>query len=166
LTAPRIHVARFHELTPAILYDIMKLRQDVFVIEQDCVYDDLDGRDTEESARHLWIERHGAVVSALRLLRDSDGAHRIGRIVTRGDHRSQGLAALLVTHAMQISGRPLVLSAQSHLSPWYERFGFAVSGDSWVEANIEHVPMRLSNDDVNDAIDDGDDPPRRAPVEL
>ena len=68
----RVHVA-LADLDPATLYRILALRSDVFVVEQDCVYPDPDGRDLEPDARQLWIERDGAVVATLRLLRDPDG---------------------------------------------------------------------------------------------
>jgi ElaA protein len=143
LTPPDVRVASFAELTPAILYGIVRLRQDIFVLEQACAYRDMDGRDAEPDTRHLWIERDGAVVSSLRLLHDSDGAYRIGRVVTDAAHRRRGFARVLVEHAIALAGPPLVLSAQEHLAPWYERFGFVVCGDRWVEDGIAHVPMRL-----------------------
>jgi ElaA protein len=141
-TSPRIHVARFAELTPAVLHGILKLRQEVFVIEQGCLYRDIDGRDAETDARHLWVEHESNVVSALRLLRDSDGANRIGRVATDPGYRGQGLAGKLVEHALALAGPPFVLSAQAHLQRWYERYGFSVCGDTWVEDGITHVPMR------------------------
>jgi len=144
LTSDRIHVARFTELTPAVLYGIVKLRQDVFVVEQACAYDDMDGRDAEPDAQHLWIEADGMVAAALRLLGEHGGGHRIGRIVTAPAHRGRGLAGRLIEHAVALAGRPVVLSAQGHLQHWYERFGFSVSGESWVDAGIPHVPMRLA----------------------
>jgi ElaA protein len=142
LTDLGIHVARFAELRPAVLYGIVKLRQEVFVIEQACAYRDMDGRDAEPDARHLWIEQDARVVSALRLLHDVDGAHRIGRVVTEASHRGRGLAGRLVERAVAIAGPPLVLSAQAQLEPWYARHGFSVCGETWLEDGITHVPMR------------------------
>jgi ElaA protein len=138
-----VQVATFEELTPHVLYSIVKLRQDVFVVEQRCAYPDLDGRDSEPEARHLWICADGRVVSALRLLRDHDGSHRIGRLVTDADHRGQGHADALMRRAIALAGPPLVLSAQAHLAPWYQRLGFTVCGVAWVEDGIRHLPMQL-----------------------
>ena len=142
MTDTEIHVARFAELTPSALHGILELRQAVFVVEQQCPYRDIDGRDAEPGARHLWIEHQGKVVSAVRLLSDADGAHRIGRVVTDAGHRGRGSAAALVERAIALAGPPIVLSAQAHLQRWYERYGFAVCGDTWVEDGIIHVPMR------------------------
>jgi ElaA protein len=143
LSSAEIHTAGFTELSPEVLYGIVKLRQDIFIIEQSCAFEDMDGRDAEPDARHLWIEHDGGVVSALRLLHDNDGAHRIGRVVTAPTHRGRGLASLLVEHAIALAGPPLVLSAQEHLAEWYGRYGFVVSGERWVEDGIGHLPMRL-----------------------
>jgi ElaA protein len=135
--------ATLTELDPALLYRILALRTEVFVLEQQCVYVDLDGRDLEPDARQLWIERDGAVVATLRLLRDSDGSARIGRVATALSARGEGLAALLVGRALELAaGADIVLDAQSYLSGWYERLGFARDGADFVEDGIPHVPMR------------------------
>ncbi len=139
----RIHDARLVELDPAVLYRILALRVDVFVVEQACPYPETDGRDLEPAARQLWIERDGAVVATLRLLVDPDGAARIGRVATAVDARGEGLAARLMDRALELcAGRTVVLEAQSHLRGWYARFGFAQGGAEYLEDGIPHVPMR------------------------
>jgi ElaA protein len=131
------------ELDPATLYRILQLRSDVFVVEQNCVYADLDGRDLEPSARQLWIERDGAVLATLRLLTDPNGEARIGRVVTATAARGQGLSAALLHRAIALAGgRAIVLAAQSHLEHWYARFGFVRDGAEFIEDGIPHVPMR------------------------
>jgi ElaA protein len=140
---PDIHVAHFATLSPAVLYEIARLRQDVFIVEQQCAYPDLDGRDSEPATQHLWIELDTRVVSALRLLDEGDGVHRISRVVTAADHRGKGLANALMLHAVELGGPSIVLSAQEYLEHWYRNFGFVVSGDRWDDGGIWHVPMRL-----------------------
>jgi ElaA protein len=140
---PDIHVGAFTALSPTALYGIAKLRQDVFIVEQQCAYPDLDARDIESTARHMWIESDSRVVSALRLLDEGDGVHRISRVVTALDHRGRGLANALMSRAIELAGPPIVLSAQAYLQPWYGGFGFLVSGDRWDDGGIWHVPMRL-----------------------
>ena len=133
------------ELPASALYGILRLRAEVFVVEQACAYLDPDGRDLEPSTRHLWIEDEGAVVAALRILREADGATSIGRVVTAPSHRSRGLAAELITTALETaSAGPVRINAQSHLADWYARFGFIVAGDEFVEDGIPHVPMVLA----------------------
>jgi ElaA protein len=124
-----------------VLHDILKLRADVFVVEQDCVYRDLDGRDTEAGALHYWAEVDGTVAACLRRLDEPDGVVRVGRIATRVDHRGQGLAAALITAALEGVDGPAVLDAQVQLEEWYGRLGFVRAGPTFVEDGIPHVPM-------------------------
>ena len=137
------HCAHLPELDAATLYAILRLRVDVFVVEQECPYPELDGRDAEPDARHLWIELDGAIAAYLRLLVDPDGAARIGRVATAAGARGRGLAADLMRAAVAAAGDvDIVLNAQAHLEGWYGRFGFTVDGPQFVEDGIPHVPMR------------------------
>lgn len=134
--------AQAADLDIATLYKILKLRVDVFVVEQACAYPELDGRDLEPGARQLWVERSGDVVATLRIL-DEGADLRIGRVATAADARSAGLAGRLMQHALTLAGdRSVVLDAQSYLARWYEGFGFVRDGDEFVEDGIAHVPMR------------------------
>ena len=129
------------DIDPLELLELLRLRVDVFVVEQACAYHELDGRDGETSTRHLWLSDGCRPVAYLRLLDDGD-ARRIGRVATAADRRGEGLAARLVSHALATSAAPWVLDAQSHLEGWYRAFGFEACGDAFVEDGIEHVPMR------------------------
>ena len=137
-----MRTARFAELTGAEVYGLCRLRVDVFVVEQECPYPELDGRDTEPATEHLWFEADGEPVATLRVL--DDGAERaIGRVATAAGWRGSGLAARLMEEALATYGQgPLHLGAQAHLQGWYERFGFRQSGPGYVEDGIPHVPMR------------------------
>jgi ElaA protein len=76
------------------------------------------------------------------VLTESDGSPRIGRIATAASARGGGLGAALITHALAMIGdHDVVLHAQSHLTEWYEQFGFRVSGAGYVEDGIPHTPM-------------------------
>ena len=131
------------ELDPVVLYRIMRLRSEVFVVEQACVYLDQDGRDLEPTARQLWIERDAEVIATLRLLTDDGGVRRIGRVATAASARGTGLAAELMRHALTLcEGAEIVLDAQSYLLDWYRGFGFEPSGPEYLEDGIAHVPMR------------------------
>ena len=140
-----IEAARFADLTVDVLYRILRLRSEVFVVEQECVYLDPDGRDAEPSAWHLWAEDGGEVVVAGRLLREGDGSWRIGRVATAPEARGRGLAAALVARAVELCGddRPIELHAQTHLLEWYRTLGFEPCGAEYVEDGIPHTPMRL-----------------------
>src|ERR671917_118152 len=102
--ATEVRVAAFRDLDTTTLYAILKLRCDVFVVEQKCVYADLDGRDTETGTRHVWL--------------------------ARGD----GHAGRLMEHALTVIGnRPSVLHAQAYLTGFYTRFGFERTGPEYLE---------------------------------
>ncbi|MCU1668155.1 MAG: elaA [Blastococcus sp.] len=139
---PILRQARFAELTPFETYGLCRLRVDVFVVEQECAYPELDGRDVEPATVHLWFESDGEVAATIRLL--DDGATRaIGRVATAARFRGQGLAARLIEEGITLAGDvPVTLGAQAHLEGWYERFGFRRSGPGYVEDGIPHVPMR------------------------
>ena len=139
----QLHTARFAELDPATLYAILRLRVDVFVVEQKASYPEVDGRDTEPDAVHLWFEDGGGPVAYLRVLRDG-GEARIGRVCTAASHRGSGLAARLMQAALDTlePGTPCVLDAQTQAMGLYTRFGFRISGDTYLDDGIEHVPMR------------------------
>jgi ElaA protein len=139
---------RFDQLTVREFHDIARLRSEVFVVEQECVYLDLDGRDT--AAEHHWIEVDGTIACYARTLGEAPNEPeagpsvvRIGRVVTPRSRRGSGLAASLIEHLVARHGAgAIVLDAQSHLADWYARFGFDVTGAEYLEDGIPHVPMR------------------------
>ncbi len=126
----------------------------MFVVEQECPYPELDGRDLEPAAEHRWVEagcdeagvrgRAGAAVLAcLRGLAEPDGEARVGRVVTAPAARGRGLAAALMDRVVDDhGGAVVVLDAQAHLAHWYARWGFEADGPGFVEDGIPHVPMR------------------------
>ncbi len=128
-------------------HDICKLRQEVFVVEQDCVYLDLDGRDAAPSTTQYWIAApDGAVAATLRVLDEGDrepSLLAIGRVATAQAHRGKSLAGALIESVVAEYGHcPLILEAQSHLTGWYGRFGFVPCGSEYLEDGIPHTPMR------------------------
>lgn len=142
VTKNEVRVAAWPEIEVGTAYALLRLRVDVFVVEQRCAYPELDGRDTEPGARHLWMCDEAGPTAYLRLLAEPDGGRRIGRVCTRAAARGQGLAAALMERALGLVGEAVaVVDAQSHLRHWYERHGFVVSGQAFVEDGIPHVPM-------------------------
>ncbi len=139
-----IRCASLRDLDAVTLHGIMRLRQEVFVVEQECAYPDLDGRDVEPGALQFWAEESdGSVVATLRVLREAGGDVRIGRVATARSVRGRGVADALVAQALEQTEDPVVLDAQSHLEHWYLRIGFQRAGEEFVEDGIPHVPMRL-----------------------
>lgn len=133
----------FDELPTRVAYEVWRLRQDVFVVEQSCVYADLDGRDHEPGTRHLVLRDGEAVLGTLRILDDGD-VWRIGRVVLAKPARGRGLADVMMAAALTAtSDRDVVLDAQSPLAAWYRGLGFESAGQEFIEDGIPHVPMRL-----------------------
>lgn len=138
------HYAAGDELTAAQLYALLKLRVDVFVVEQNVAYPELDGHDLRPDTGHLWCERAGEPLAYLRLLRDPDETHRIGRVCTAKHARGAGLAGVLMATAMaRIGDADAVLDAQTYVQGFYARFGFRPVGEPFDDDDgIEHITMR------------------------
>lgn len=135
-------VASFRDLDPTTLYRLLKLRVDVFVVEQKCPYPELDGRDTETGTRHLWLDCDRTPLAYLRILAEPGGLERIGRVAVAQQARGAGHARRLMDEALAVVGnRPCVLDAQAHLADFYAGFGFAPAGPEFLEDGIPHVPM-------------------------
>ena len=135
-------VAAFDDLDTRTAYALWQLRESVFVVEQTCAYQELDGRDLEPGTRHLWVEDHGRPVAYLRILEDP-GVARIGRVLVAASHRGQGLARVLMSQALdQLGERPSTLDAQSYLVAWYTTLGYRPTGPEFLDDGIPHVPMR------------------------
>lgn len=130
---------------------IVRLRVDVFVLEQECPYSDLDGKDLR--ALHLWaedkpLEKGHPVAAYARLLAPgvSYAEPSIGRVVTRGDRRGEGLGRELMARALTVCettwpGRGVRISAQCYLEAFYASLGFASVGMPYLEDGIPHVQM-------------------------
>jgi ElaA protein len=132
----------FEHLDARTAYDVWRLRQSVFVVEQACPYPDLDGRDLEPGTRHVVLQEGDEVLGYARVLDDED-VWRIGRVVLEASVRGRGLADALMHTALQVcGGREVVLDAQSPLAGWYQTFGFTVTGPEFLDDGIPHLPMR------------------------
>jgi ElaA protein len=146
-TPADVHRATFAELTTDDLYGVLRLRSSVFVLEQDCAFLDLDDRDREPGAEHLWIADEAGVTATLRLLPEGGGTWHLGRVVTRADVRSRGVAAQLVRAGLDrlraLGATTVEIGAQAQLRDWYARFGFSQSGPRYLEDGILHLPMAL-----------------------
>ena len=141
-----LHRSWAKDLDTATLYELLKLRIEVFVVEQACPYPELDGRDLRTETRHFWIEDHGGeVISTLRLMEEHAGgqkAFRIGRLCTRRGARGHGHTTRLLQAALaDVGDYPCRIDAQTYLEEMYARHGFVRAGDEFVEDGIPHVPM-------------------------
>lgn len=149
--AATVHRAWAADLEPSMLYELLRLRVEVFVVEQVCPYGELDGRDLEARARHYWLGAAGPihpgrpdpVLGCLRLLEEPAGDFRIGRLCTVRSARGHGLGRQLLEAALaEVGSAACVLDAQEHLGDFYRGYGFEATGPSYDWDGVAHLPMR------------------------
>ena len=143
MSGPRIEDRTFAELTTRQLHDLLRLRVDVFVVEQECAYPEIDGLDTDPASRHVWIAGPDDRPRAYLRVVDDGSIRRIGRVVVTPEARSEGLARALVDYAIGTYHGPWELDAQTYLADWYRRIGFEEAGPEFVDHGVPHVPMRM-----------------------
>jgi ElaA protein len=135
------------ELTTTELYSIMKLRTDVFFVEQKVDEEELDNRDQEDATRHYWVADEQGVAAYIRVLYNEtaeylDGHRVIGRVVVREDRRGEGLAQIIMKRIIdEFTSEAMLLHAQDYIVPLYAKFGFESFGDLYEEATIMHQSM-------------------------
>lgn len=134
----------FDELTTRELYEILKVRSEIFVVEQNCVYQDIDDIDYE--SLHLFFDENGRVEAYLRVFRKDADTIQIGRVLTRKHGR--GLGRLLLQEGInQVRKRwkpkKIYIEAQCYATGYYEREGFEICSDEFLEDGIPHVQMIL-----------------------
>jgi ElaA protein len=135
------------ELTTNDLYSFLKLRTDVFYLEQKVDDEELDNRDAEPGTEHYWISDEFGAAAYLRVLVDEtashlDARHVIGRVVVRKNRRGEGLAQELMRAVIdQHAADAMVLHAQVYAQSLYAKSGFDAFGDAYSEAGIDHISM-------------------------
>ena len=150
-------IKTFDELTSVDLYHILKARSQVFVVEQNCAYQDMDEVDFD--CLHLIAHQNEALVGYCRIIGPEFNPKKsleypsysmpaIGRVLVLSAHRGEGVARQLMTHAIKHSRKkygkkPIVISAQTYLLDFYQSLGFVPEGAYYLEDNIEHVTMVL-----------------------
>lgn len=138
----------FSELTTQQIYDLLQLRSEVFVVEQDCVYQDIDGYD--DKAYHVLFYDEDTLVAYSRILPPGTYFEElsIGRVIVKETHRSQKLGHELMTTSIAFSLKRfpksiIKISAQQYLIQFYESHGFVISGEGYLEDGIPHIAMKL-----------------------
>ena len=137
-----INCKRGDELTAQDVYDIWRIRDAVFAVEQQVEDEDPDGRDLLPTTTHLWHADADGATSYLRVIEPGGEPRRIGRVCTRRDQRGRGLSGRLMVEVHRRWGdEALVLNAQAYLERWYESLGYHRTGANFDDAGILHVPM-------------------------
>ena len=139
-----VDVRRMDAFSAVELYALLRLRVDVFVVEQECAYPELDGKD--EAALHLRLLMDGETAAYARLWQPADKPPRIGRVLVSPTHRGTRLGEALMREAIKaceihFPGSPIALSAQSHLEGFYRSLGFSPTSGEYVEDGIPHIDM-------------------------
>lgn len=138
----------FNELTTTELYNILKERTDVFVVEQNCPFPEVDGKDLQ--SYHLFKEENGEIIAYLRILPPgvSYPELSIGRVLVKEDYRGQKLAQQMMEEALsyitsELKETTVKIQAQHYLEDFYRSFGFEVISEVYLEDGIPHIDMLL-----------------------
>jgi ElaA protein len=142
-----LEVKKFNELTNLELYEILKIRSEIFVVEQNCVYNDLDEKDLE--AIHFMIKENNKIISYLRVLKNGvsyDGTASFGRVLVVENFRNQGLARKIVKAGInyiinELKENKITIGAQEYLKSFYESLGFVGISEVYLEDGIPHLDM-------------------------
>jgi len=136
----------FEELSTKELYEILKARAEIFVVEQNCVYHDLD--DIDYRSLHIYYESEGSVTAYLRAFIKDEETHtvQVGRVLTL--EHGKGLGGKLLKDGIEIiekrmKAEKIFIEAQCYATGFYERFGFRICSDEFLEDGIPHVQMEL-----------------------
>jgi len=141
-------VKSFTELTTSELYQILQLRSEVFVVEQDCVYQDVDGKD--QKSLHVFGVKNKKIVAYTRIFKPGDYFKNasIGRVVVAQKERAYGYGHELIKASIQAVQKnyttlEITISAQTHLKKFYQIHGFVKVGEEYLEDGIPHIEMRI-----------------------
>ena len=148
-----LHRKAFHELTTDELYELLRIRSEVFVVEQDCVYQDLDGDD--QASIHLWLTEGGKVVALCRVC--PAGTHMaevsIGRVITTERGKGYGRRMMLegIAAARECFGAKRIdIEAQEYARGFYEQVGFLQSSEPFILDGIPHIRMTLLSEQASE----------------
>ena len=137
---------KFDELNVEEIYKILKLRIEVFVVEQECAYQDCDGKD--QKSYHLFLEDEGRIAAYLRILKRglSFDEVAIGRVIVNKDYRGKGLAREMMLKAIkfieeELNEKEIKIQAQVYLVDFYGSLGFKKISEEYLEDKIPHVDM-------------------------
>lgn len=137
----------FSQLTTQELFQIYQARTAVFVVEQQCPYQEVDAIDLE--ATHLWLAVNHKLVAYARIYLQHQAIH-FGRVLVIPEYRHQGIAKQLLDQILHFisntfPNKPIVIQAQHYLQAFYQQYGFIVTSEVYLEDNIPHIDMCKNN---------------------
>ena len=142
----KIVLKHFHELTIQELYNILQLRSEVFVVEQNCIYQDIDGKD--QKAVHIFIKENKDVLAYSRVFNEGEYFENpsIGRVVVKKEKRGTELGKKIMVEGAKyiketFTNKKIEISAQKYLKDFYGELGYEFTGNEYLEDGIPHIRM-------------------------
>lgn len=140
-------IKKFDRLTPREVYEILRIRTAVFVVEQECPYQEVDG--TDYDSLHVWLEEDKEIVAYLRIFVKDEETNtvQIGRVLSK--RRGEGLGAKVLEHGLEaakieMGADRVFIEAQTYALDFYKKFGFEACGEEFLEDGIPHTPMMVN----------------------
>ena len=144
----KVETKKFSELSVSELYELLKLRTEIFVVEQECIYQDMDGKDNK--AIHILGKEEDKIAAYTRIFNSGDyyDEPSIGRVVVRNSNRGENKGKEIMKESINyiknnMQEKEIVLSAQKYLEKFYSDMGFKVEGEEYLEDGIPHQKMRF-----------------------
>ncbi len=146
MNSDQVDLKKFEELTKSELYAILALRLQVFCVEQNCPYQDIDNED--QTALHVFLKDKNTIKAYARIIKENKKKYHIGRVVVNEKYRKDGLATAIINKCIESinhnKNATIEISAQSYLKDFYTKFGFINTGHYYLEDNIPHERMQLT----------------------
>lgn len=142
------HIKKFEQLSLDELYDILKMRSEIFVVEQECVYLDVDGKD--KNVFHLFLKENKKILAYCRILPRGIAYEEasIGRVIVNKNFRKEKLGETLMIKAISylkdvLKEKEIKIQAQAYLRSFYKKFGFQEISEEYIEDGIPHIDMKM-----------------------
>ena len=141
-------IKNFQDLSNTEIYQILRLRSEVFVVEQECIYQDIDNKD--KKAVHIFLKEKNEIIAYSRVFKEKEYFENpsIGRVVVANKRRMYGVGKKIMNISIDyikqnIKAKSIEISAQNYLKKFYSNLGFIQEGDEYLEDNIPHLRMFL-----------------------
>lgn len=141
-----IFIKPFSDLTKEELYNILSLRSEVFIVEQNCAYQDIDQKD--QFALHVFLKKNNQIIAYTRIFKPNDYFEysSIGRVVVLKKERASKIGSQIMSFSIKkieeiFNETKIKISAQKHLITFYEKLGFIAIGEEYLEDGIPHIAM-------------------------
>lgn len=142
----KIYNKNYSELTKDELYNILRLRNQIFIVEQKCYYEDIDNLDKDSI--HIFTKENDNIISYLRIFKE-DGNYHMGRVLVKEENRKNGLSRKLLKYAIEyifneLKEEKIIIEAQDYLKEFYKSMGFVEKSEVYLLDNIPHLIMELN----------------------